>query len=529
LWIIFTHFDAAMGAWFTGPRMVPAGVELFQTQGLTVVVKWLAFGAISVDLGLVIFILSRRAAHNRFYLRKDAAQKRFSKVIADYFAGNLSPERTTPLLNVGGRPEREAARALLLGSIKAKTQRQATDLLLALGFVQQWAEQAFGKRRAKELLRSIVLGEGPRTSAQKFRRNRLRHLRRLRLFSISRAVAAGRLGRLSPEFSSCFMQEALRDPSPYVGRLAVASIGRNQIPDGVPILLEELRRSVEGETELPIRSIQTALVRYPMADLRHFTSFLNRGSPRFRFLAVNSIREMCAKAGSFQACDVEFPADLRQWFLERAVRDESPDVRARSAGVIAHFRVREATEALRFLLGDENEFVRLHSVRACADPYYSDLIGDTLRRITDERWRVREAAVQTVAGFQPGGRQQLEQFFLDTTDRYASEQIGEDLQRSGMALQIVSALASPDGEGIRARKVCCKMAELGMVSLMAEELASGQSLDLRTQLLEILSASETPQFIDALRRIVAHDADPLKIKAGVLLRAHESKAIAELT
>jgi HEAT repeats len=502
---------------------------LFQTHSLTVIVKWLAFGAISIDLGLVIFILLRRAVHNRFYTRKDAAQKHFSKIIAEYFAGNLSSDRTTSQLKAGGRPEREAARTLLLGSIKEKTQRQATDLLLALGFVREWAGQAFGKRRAKELLRSIALGEGPRTSPRELRRNKTGRLRRLRLFSISRAVAAGRLGRLSPEFSSCFMQEALSDPSPYVGRLAVASIGRNQIPDGVPILLEELRRSVEGKTELPIRSIQTALVRYPIADLRHFTSFLKTGSPRFRFLAVNSIREMCAKAGFFQAGGVEFPADLRRWFLDQAVRDESPDVRARSAGVIAHFRGCEATEALRFLLGDENEFVRLHSVRACADPYYSGLIGDTLRRITDERWRVREAAVQTVASFQTEGRQQLEQFFLDTTDRYASEQIGEELQRSGTALQIVSALASPDGEGIRARKVCCKMAELGMVSLMAEELATEQSLDLRTRLLEVLSVSETPQFIDALRRIVAHKADPLKLKAEVLLRAHESKAVAELT
>jgi hypothetical protein len=498
---------------------------LFQTHSLTVIVKWLALVAISIDLGLVIFILSRRAAHNRFYLRKDAAQKHFSKIIAEYFAGNLSSERTTSQLKAGGRPEREAARTLLLGSIKAKTQRQATDLLLALGFVQEWAEQAFGKRRAKELLRSVTPGEGSGIAPREFRRNKMGRFRRLRLFSISRAVAAGRLGRLSPEFSRCFMQEALRDPSPYVGRLAVASIGRNQLSDGAPILLEELRRSVEGETELPIRSIQTALVRYPMADLRHFTSFLNGGSPRFRFLAVNSIREMCAKAGFFEAGGVDFPAELRQWFLDRAVRDESPDVRARSAGVIAHFHGGEATEALRLLLDDANEFVRLHSVRACADPYYSGLIGDTLRRITDERWRVREAAVQTVASFQTEGRQQLEQFFLDTTDRYASEQIGEELQRSGTALQIIRALASPDGEGRRARKVCCKLAELGMVSLMAEELTDGQSFELRTQLWEILSASEAPQFIDALRRIAAHEADPLKIKAEVLLRAHESRAI----
>jgi HEAT repeat protein len=192
--------------------------------------------------------------------------------------------------------------------------------------------------------------------------------------------------------------------------------------------------------------------------------------------------------------------------------------------VIEYFRSPEAIEALRVLMGDKNEFVRLHSVRACAQPYYSGMIGDALRRITDERWRVREAAVKTVRSFKDVGRQQLEQYFLDTTDRYASEQIGEELQRSGTAFQIVSALASPNGERARARRVCGKMAELGMVSLMAEELAAENSLDLRIQLFDVLGASETPQFIDALRRIVSHQVDPLKSKAEVWLRAYESKA-----
>ncbi|MGB8845538.1 MAG: hypothetical protein WCC73_07640, partial [Terracidiphilus sp.] len=58
-----------------------------------------------------------------------------------------------------------------------------------------------------------------------------------------------------------------------------------------------------------------------------------------------------------------------------------------------------------------------------------------------------------------------------------------------------------------------------------EELATERSLDLRMQLLEVLGPSETPQFIDALRRIVAHQADPLKTRAEALLQAHESKAI----
>ena len=498
-------------------------VSVLDGSSITVVVKWLAVAVLSFDSALVGFILYRRASRNRFYRLRDAAQGRFSGTLQAYLAGAITLEHATALLKTVGRPEREAAKKVLLGAIHTRTSSAATELLLELGFVQEWSEQAFGKRRTRQILRAIQ--EGCRLPASHGGADgvTLRHIRRLRLFSISRAVAVGHLGRLSPEYSGIFMREALRDPSPYVARMAVAGIGRNRIQNGIPVLLEELRRAVRGETELPIRSIKTALVRYPVSDLDHFVAFMEEPNSRFRFLAVDTIREICHKALATSHVASDFPLVLRRWFLEAAVRDDSADVRARSAVVVGYFRDPSATEALRVLLRDDNEFVRLHAVRACGDPYYADLIGDILQRITDEKWRVREAAVRMLAGFDRFGWRQLQTVLVNTSDRYASEQIIDELQRSGVVQEVVSELFSSDS-GNQAVDVCSKMVHVGMVSSLTDQLNGNHPLRVRTRLFEVLSKSEAPQFVWALQRIVDSENDPLKSRAELLLRQRQGNA-----
>jgi HEAT repeat protein len=386
--------------------------------------------------------------------------------------------------------------------------------------------EAFGSERAQQLLSSIDKGTTPPAGVP-FNRTRLR-LRRMRGPSIARAEAVGNLGRLSPKRVATLIREALQDPSALVRQVAIAALGRNQIPEGTPILLQELSNLVEGKSDLPVRSVKTALVRYPIQELNRFLPFLNSGNARFRFLAVDSIREICKRAtpGAVQA---EFPVPLREWFFEKAIRDEFPDVRARSAVVIGLFRDESASHALRTLLKDPNEFVRLHSVRACADRSYAELIPDVLERITESKWRVREAAVRTMASFGIEGIKQLESLFLNTSDRYASEQIAEELQRSGIMIRIIHALVSTStGEAGLAREVCSKMVALGVISLMTESLIhSQQPHSVRAALLNLLSLSEAPQVLAALEKIASCADDPLKAKAGkILLYRKRTKAVA---
>ena len=192
--------------------------------------------------------------------------------------------------------------------------------------------------------------------------------------------------------------------------------------------------------------------------------------------------------------------------------------------MVSYFRDPGAMEALRLLMRDENEFVRLHTIRACADPYYADLIGDILQRITDRKWRVREASVRTLASFHRFGWQQLQTLLISTSDRYASEQIIDELQRSGMVLEVVSKLSS-SYEWHPAIDVCSKMVRVGMVSFLSELLSGNQPPRLRTRLLEVLSKSEAPQFVWALQRIAQSETDPLRSRAELLLRERQAKAV----
>ncbi len=485
---------------------------MFYVNSVLVFVRWLAIAVVSVDVALVAYIFYRRVSHNRYYARKDAAQRRFAPVIASFFAGDLSTGRASELLTARNRAEREAIKVAVLAGAKGATGRAATDLLIALGYVQQWAEQAFGRRWAR--YRSS-------TGSKLISRSMRGRIRRLRVFAVRRAVAVGNLGRLSPEWAAMFMKQALLDPSPQVARLGVAALGRSSVPDGVGLLLGELHRAVVGLSEVPIRSIKTALVRYPIAELEHFTEWMDHANPRFRFLAVDAIREICRKGES--DAPANFPPRLRQWFLQKAVCDPAADVRARSAAVIGWFRDQPAAAQLRRLLQDDDEFVRLHAVRACADPYYAALLEDILRLVTDRRWRVREAAVKTLAALPVVGRQALQKLFLDTSDRYASEQIADELQRSGLVLEIVPLLASAS-ENLQAKELCTKMVRLGMDALLIEGLVEPSPAEVRTRLFEVLTRSGSPQLFTVVERIAGSETDPLHQQAQSWLRAHQSGA-----
>jgi HEAT repeat protein len=464
--------------------------------------------------------------------------KRFQEPIRDFLAGNAGIEDLVSTLRTGRRKAaRDAIRDLLLENLGGNNRKMVTEVLFRLGFVDIWATEAFGRKRARQLLHHIVTGEKlPMRPKRKFKR-----LRRLRLFCVRRARAVMQLGYLDADYARVFMREALGDPSPFVGRANVTAMGHNQKFYEVPILLDLLRETAQGASELPVHSVKTALVRHSITELEQFVPYLNDENPRFRFLLVDSIREIC-DATPLVLGPRNFPEPLYRWFLERATQDESIDVRARSARVIRHFHDAAATVALRALLLDKNEFVRLHTVRACSDPYYSELISDIGRRITDVRWLVREAAVKTLATFGKAGRQQLESLFLGTRDQYASEQIIEEMQREGIIVEMLPALGGQNGDFALAKDVCMKMVRMGKTSLLTDLLGretrlsrwasvkpSGEPMSIaaeraREQLLEILLAAPTPELIEAVRLLANGEEGQLRKRAQSVLASDAAQA-----
>ncbi len=138
----------------------------------------------------------------------------------------------------------------------------------------------------------------------------------------------------------------------------------------------------------------------------------------------------------------DFSREFYEVFIERLVSDEFADVRARCAGVIHHFRDDRTTDALRKLLCDENEFVRLHAARACGDRSYAAVKSELSKLLADSKWRVRQAAAESLRALGKEGMEELYRQLVTTQDRYTSEQITDEMQRSGAIEDLAASLVS---------------------------------------------------------------------------------------
>jgi HEAT repeat protein len=350
-----------------------------------------------------------------------------------------------------------------------------------------------------------------------------RLLGKLKMLAVPRALALDNLGRLAPEYAEVFLAEGLRDPSGFVRRVAIEHLGRNRFPAAIPLLLEELRKAIEVGNDVSLRSMKSALVGYHVEDCDLFLPYLTHPARRVRFFVVDSIREICNQAaGEGLLAKNDFSPNFCRIMLEVAVTDEFADVRARAAWVVRHFRDQQAKDVLRKLIRDENEFVRLHAVRACGHRAYVDLTPDIVPRLTDTRWRVREAAVGTLARFGPAGLDELYRYFVTCPDAFACEQITEEVQRKGLVDDLVASLAGSVDEAALARGVVQKMAVMGKTSLLIDALAASRHADARIQLMECLAASPNEELLAVLAMIAETSSGQVKSRASQIL--HQSSS-----
>lgn len=485
-------------------------------ENITLLAFWLLVAVLCVNAAFLAFILYRRAARRRYYRRKDAARLQFESLVSHFLEGSLQSEDAIyQLRQVRSRPVRDAIQDLLLSGCEDRNDARVTELLLALGYVNRWARVAFGRKRAAQLVASARLPQG--RGLPKLGKAALRPLRRRKLFSVKRAVAVYHLSRLASERARIFLEEALRDPAQDV-RLA-AVLGLRGDSAAVPLLLEELRTAVEEQNDVSLRAIRSALVWHDMADLQQFAPALTHGNARFRFLVLDTIRQICeriSKERPLQAGD--FPAQVRHILKNEAAQDSSADVRARCAAVIAYFHDASAIAVLRQLMRDENEFVRLHAVRSSCRPAYQELIPEISACLTDSRWRVREAAARALLAFGHAGVESLFRLFLETPDQYAAEQIADEMQRSGMLNALLAELNSGTSVGV-CRAVCVRLVTLKKTSILSDAVASSELAPAhRLWLMDAISAHPSRHFLEVLGELAKTRDEAISARAGALLQ-----------
>ena len=486
-------------------------------EDLTRFVLWLLFTIFTVNMLFLSFVFYRRLARARYYAVKDSARERYQHVINKFLHRELDVAQAATLLEeAASQPEQDALEEMLLGARREQAER-LSELLFAVGYVDRWARTAFGYRRGRTFVqrafrRDPPLGTGPA--------NRWNPLLRLRFFSVPRAIAIERLGSLAPLLATYFAAEALADPAFEVQRTAIGVLGRHRVPTAVPQLVKELERAVEQASDLSLRTVKAALVCYQIDDLPWFVPVLEHPLPRVRFFLVDAVREICLRAAKELPLNKnDFSQAFYELFLERIAVDPSADVRARGAAVIGYFRDQRAVQVLRRLLTDENEFVRLHAARAGADRLFTPLVPDLLRRLEDEKWRVREAAARSLRAMGREGFDELLKLFVATADRYTADQIIDEIQRSGTVEDVVSSLVPGNPDFSLAEAVCRKMVQMGKTSLLINALSSsGVPDEARAVMMDAIALAPPPEFYPLLQMLAQHES-ALGFKASSVLNA----------
>jgi HEAT repeat protein len=491
---------------------------VFFLEDLTLLLVWLITLVVSVNMLFLGSVLYRRLTRQRYFLEKDAAAERYRQVVADVVGGALNMDQGAALLGEArSKAERAAAEDALVARQRDDPE-MVSRLLFALGYVHRWARVAFGPLRGRQVVEAAAGGAQPQLTGPP-RRGMMGRILSMRVFAVPRALAVERLGRLQPALSRAFLVEALRDPAPEVRQLAVAMMGRQRNPEVIPQLLEEMRRALERGNDVSLRTAKTALAAYQLDDLPYFLPALGHASQRMRFCAVDTVREICNQTAARARLNKnDFPREVYEAVLAMT-EDEFADVRARAAGVIRQFRDGRARDALRKLLHDESEFVRLHAVRAAGDTFYLDLMPDLAERLTDVRWRVREAAARALAELGVGGKRELYSQFVGTADRYATEQMADEIQRVGAVDDIIAALSSGGEEADLAEAVARKLVLAGKTSLLTSAaISSGVPPEARVAVLEALMGRPDDDLVAVLEFLSSHDTGAVRQKALALIR-----------
>jgi HEAT repeat protein len=492
---------------------------VFFIEDVAQLLRWLLAATLAVNLAFLWVVVERRLRLQRYFVIKDSAREDLRPKVAAYARGAVPIDEMVRLRgDVRSRPVRDALHELLFAVRTPENLTRISELLFALHSVDRWANRAFGRRRGKRLVERALRREPPLLPERR-PPGLAGRLRRLKVFAVPRALAVDHLGRLAPEFGGVFLVEAAADPAREVRQLAIAAMGRLRHPPLIPFLMDELLRAIDQDNDVSWQTLKIALTSYRLQDLPGFVPFLDHPHPRMRFTVVDVVRHITGEAARDGRLNKnDFSPELHAAFLDQLVVDPSPDVRARASAVVRHFRDQRAVRALRRLLADDNEFVRLHAVRAVADRFYADLIPDITRCLTDPHWRVRDAAVRALLPFGTDGLNQLYRVFLESEDSETATQITDGLQRAGAMPILLASLTAGTVQSSVASAVCQKMAMLGQTVYLNRALASVDDPGVRLGLMDALLKAPDEEYLHVLQSLANSDRGVVGSRASDILR-----------
>jgi len=322
-----------------------------------------------------------------------------------------------------------------------------------------------------------------------------------------RAIAVVRLGEFGHPQAVPVLIAATRDPVREVRTAAVRALGNLGEEESLTVLAELLEAVSVGRGDLSPRVVAAALARFGDRAAQVLGPLLTHEAWRVRGLAVYLL-------GEARACD---------WLpgiLER-LADPEADVRAKAARALGLMAAHSALFPLLGRLEDPAWLVRMHAARALGALGDAPVVGALARRLTDAHWRVRQEAARALAHMGEGEAQEVLIHTVTTTpDRFAREQVVEELQRARVIQHAIDRLAeetewateSPVPDATNAspsRRLLEAVAGSGSMSLLLGSIGVHPDARVRRTLIRLVGELEGGHVQTCLARAAKRDPDPL--------------------
>jgi HEAT repeat protein len=246
------------------------------------------------------------------------------------------------------------------------------------------------------------------------------------------SLCAERLGRIRCARAVPALIKALRSENNDLKNMAVNSLGLIGDESALGALMERFREIIDEKEDISARIIKNSLISFGSHAVPYLMRELESSLWRVRSRVLDIL------------CEIDDPA-LKEVFL-KALKDMEPDVRAKGARGLGIIKEADGTlEPLTRLYEDEVWIVRYYSVKALGLIGDKSSVGLFKRAITDSNWQVRRAAAEALGAFGVPAIKELTDVMLRSNDRFAREQVAEELQRSGLIYVIIENLKNPSG------------------------------------------------------------------------------------
>lgn len=409
----------------------------------------------------LVFLVARQTGQRIRYRQMEEARHRYEPLVQRVLNGEFPPD-ARPLAHPPGSPAWEAVEQMLRHALAHGPRGQVRNIerfFRSAGYTSHALHQ---------------LAHGDRWQ---------------------RAVAAMRLiGQRSPRVIHALL-EAARDREPDVRLAAIEALGVSRDREAMPVLADLLEDVATRREPLSRRVVSGVLTRFGPEVADVLVPLLSHDAWRVRGAAVYVLGEVGAVA-------------QRSAVMER-LADREPDVRAKAARALGKMAAENALFPLLGLLEDPAWLVRMQALRALGGIGDDSVSVAVARRLNDASWRVRQEAAATLSRLGPGAMEYLSRTVMTATDRYAREQVVEELQRTPLLRDAIGHLADAGGKARNEAVALLRaVGEAGAVSPHLNAMKNHPDPGVRQALVDLVDGLCDGRIPPVLSSLAENDSDP---------------------